>query len=73
MRYLVYREQLVGSVEAASWGIASANAFRQFGERVIRVSPAAGAPSEDRVDRERALIATWKAEHPNNDAVQDGS
>ena len=72
MRYLVYREDLVGSVEAASWGIASANAFRQFGERVIRVSPAAGAPSEDRIDREREMMAARKLAL-NNDGESDGA
>jgi len=72
MRYLVYREQLVGSVEAYNWSQASGSAFFQFGDRVIRVSPAAGAPSEERVDRERAATATWREKHPNNDVDQDG-
>ena len=72
MRYLVYREVLVGSVEASSWGIASAHAFKQFGEGVIRVSPAAGAPTEERIDRERALTAERKERLLNNDAESDG-
>jgi len=29
--------------------------------------------SDDRVDRERARLADWRAEHPNNDGEQDGS
>lgn len=42
MRYLVYREELVGSVEAPNWTEASGRAFKDYGDHVTRVSPAAG-------------------------------
>lgn len=63
----------MGSVEAASMGRAYFLAIKGYGDRVIRVSPAAGIPSDDRVDRERAALLRYKEEHPNNDADQDGS
>jgi len=73
MKYLVYREELVGSIEAPSWGQASFLGIKTYGDRVIRVSPAAGVLSEDRVDRERAALLRYKEKHPNNDGEQDGA
>lgn len=73
MKYLVYREELVGSVEAPSWGQALFRAIKEYGDRVVRVSPAAGVPSDDRVDRERAALLRYKEAHPNNDVDQDGA
>jgi len=72
VRYLVYREELVGTVEAPSWGQASFHAVRQFGGRVTRVQVAAGVESDERTDRDRAQMSRRKVEL-NNDNEQDGA
>lgn len=67
-RFLVYREDLVGSLEAPDLSYAYGEAFRQHGQRVTRVvrelqpgrSGLALVADDARVDRQRADCAREK-------------
>ncbi len=69
MRYFVYREEMVGWVEARSWGEASFKAFATFGNAVTRVQVHASEPDDLRTEKERTKIVKLKEElkHTNDD------
>lgn len=72
-RWAVYREQLVGHVEADTQIKAYSAACQEFERagRIIRVQLAGSSDSDERVDRETEKFGAWKA--GNNDEEQDGA
>lgn len=72
-RWAVYREQLVGFVDAETQIKAYTAAEKDYGRngRIIRVQVSGAGDSDERVDRETEKFGHWKA--GNNDAEADGA